>query len=133
NIVVRSTDQGRTWIDSNAGFTFKNIPSFKESKYRVGSVVELAYDLTDGPNKGVLNTCYAAADRDEADIWFRASKDDGKTWSKPVLVNDDPEGPHQWMCNIAVAGDGSIHVFYMDKRYDPAHTLIDITHAISTD
>src|SRR5581483_11345165 len=50
-------------------------------------VVELAYDLTSGPNKGTLYASYAAADRDEADIFVRSSKDDGKTWSDPVLVN----------------------------------------------
>src|SRR5581483_2311119 len=79
-IVVRSTDDGMTWLDENPGFKFKPIAPFKESKYRVGSVVELAYDLTSGPNKGTLYASYAAADRDEADIFVRSSKDDGKTW-----------------------------------------------------
>jgi hypothetical protein len=32
-----------------------------------------------------------------------------------------------------VAGDGSVHAFFMDKRYDPQHKLIDITHAWSAD
>src|SRR5581483_892227 len=132
-IVVRSTDDGMTWLDENPGFKFKPIAPFKESKYRVGSVVELAYDLTSGPNKGTLYASYAAADRDEADIFVRSSKDDGKTWSDPVLVNDDGPGPHQWMSNVAVAGDGSVHVFFFDKRYDPNHVLIDLVHAVSFD
>ena len=134
-IVVRSTDDGRTWIDSNKGFTYKPIDSFKESKYRVGSVIELAYDLTSGPRAGTLYACYAAADRDESDIFLRTSKDDGKTWTDAVLVNSDAAGTHQWMCNLAVAADGSLHVFFFDKSYDAAndHKLIDVTHAISTD
>jgi hypothetical protein len=37
------------------------------------------------------------------------------------------------MPNVAVAGDGSVHVFYMDKQFDPQHKLIDITHAVSLD
>jgi hypothetical protein len=132
-IVVRSTDQGRTWLDANSGFPFKPIPAFKESKYRVGSVIELAYDQTDGAARGTLYASYAAADKDESDIFVRSSKDDGKTWTEPARVNDDNTTAHQWMSNVAVAGDGSVHVFYMDKRYDPKHKLIDITHAISTD
>jgi hypothetical protein len=132
-IVVRSTDDGRTWLDANPGFTYKPIPAFNESKYREGSAIELAYDLTSGPNKGVLYATYAAAGRDEADIYVRSSKDDGKTWSDPVMVNSDPAGSHQWMPNVAVAGDGSVHVFYMDKQFDPQHKLIDITHAVSLD
>lgn len=132
-IVVRSTDDGLTWLDSNAGFTYKPISAFKESKYRVGSVIELAYDLTKGPSAGTLYACYPAADRDEADIFLRSSKDDGKTWSDAVRVNDDEAGSHQWMCNLGVAGDGSVHVFFMDKRYDPEHKLVDATHAVSFD
>src|SRR5581483_1440802 len=132
-IVVRSTDDGRTWLDSNKGFTYKPIPSFKESKYRVGSVVELAYDLTKGERAGTLYAIYPSADRDEADMYVRTSKDDGKTWTEPVRINDDEPGAHQWMGNVAVAGDGSVHVVYCDKSYDPAHKLIDITHAVSVD
>ncbi|MEA3200625.1 MAG: hypothetical protein QOE90_2053 [Thermoplasmata archaeon] len=132
-IVVRSTDDGLTWTDANAGFTYKPIQPFKESKYRVGSVVELAYDLTKGPNQGLLYASYAAADKDEADIFVRTSKDDGKTWTDAVKVNDDSPGAHQWMSNVAVAGDGSAHVFFFDKRYDPNHVLIDLVHAVSFD
>jgi hypothetical protein len=131
--VARSTDDGKTWMDSNPEFTFKPIPQFTESKYRVGSGLELAYDLTNGTHRGTLYAVYAAADRDEADVFLRSSADDGRTWSDPVLVNGDPAGSHQWMPNVAVAGDGSVHVFYMDKQFDPQHKLIDITHAISLD
>ncbi|MHB8605254.1 MAG: sialidase family protein [Thermoplasmatota archaeon] len=132
-VVVRSTDDGVTWVDSNLGWGYKPIQGFKESKYRVGSNIELAYDLTSGPNKGTLYAVQGAADRDEADIFVHVSKDDGATWSPAVLVNDDPAGTHQWMPGIGVASDGSVHVFYMDKRYDPNHVFIDITHAVSFD
>jgi hypothetical protein len=37
------------------------------------------------------------------------------------------------MGNLAVAGDGSVHVFFLDKRHDPQHRLIDVTHAVSLD
>jgi hypothetical protein len=132
-IVVRSTDDGLTWLDSNPGFTYKPIGAFNESKYRHGSVIELAYDTTTGPRAGTLYAVVSTADRDEADIFALSSKDDGKTWSKPVRVNQDAPGPHQWMPNVGVAQDGSVHVFWMDKRWDPQHKLIDIAHAVSTD
>jgi len=135
-IVARSTDDGLTWTDSNPLFPYTPIPgNFKESKYRTPGTLETAYDTSKGPNAGTLYACYPAADRkgDQADIFVRSSKDDGRTWSEPVLVNDDPVGTHQWMCNIGVAGDGSVHAFFMDKRYDPEHKLIDITHAWSMD
>jgi hypothetical protein len=133
-IVARSQDDGRTWTDSNPGFTFQGIPgTFAESQYRVSNTVELAYDLSNGTRAGTLYAVYAGAERDEADIYLRSSPDDGKTWSDAVMVNGDPKGTHQWMPNVAVAGDGSVHVFYMDKSHDSKHTLIDITHAGSLD
>jgi hypothetical protein len=135
-VVARSTDDGVTFADSNPLFTWKGIPgTFKESKYRITNNVESAYDWTKGPNRGVLYATYAAAERgsDLADIYVRSSKDDGRTWSEPVLVNHDPAGSHQWMPGISVAGDGSVHIAYMDKSYDPGHKLIDITHAVSLD
>ncbi|MHB8633863.1 MAG: sialidase family protein [Thermoplasmatota archaeon] len=132
-VVARSTDDGKTWLDSNAEFTYKPIGSFSESQYRVGSIEELAYDLSNGTHRGRLYVAYAGADRDESDVYVRSSSDDGRTWSPAVLVNNDPPGTHQWMPNVAVAGDGSLHVFFMDKRYDPNHKLIDITHAVSRD
>ncbi|MCA1812490.1 MAG: glycoside hydrolase [Halobacteriales archaeon] len=130
---ARSTDDGRTWMDANIAFPVKFIPQFNESKYRVGSGLELAYDLTNGTRSGTLYATYASADRDEADVFVRSSTDDGKTWGDAVRVNGDAPGPHQWMPNVAVAGDGSVHVFFMDKRYTAEHKLIDITHAVSFD
>ncbi|HEV8359880.1 MAG TPA: sialidase family protein [Candidatus Thermoplasmatota archaeon] len=132
-VVARSTDDGRTWLDANEGFTYTPIQGFSESQYRVGSGMELAYDLTDGPRRGTLYALYGAADVDEADVFVRSSSDDGATWSDAVRVNDDDTTSHQWMGNLAVAGDGSVHAFFFDKRHDPAHKLIDITHAVSLD
>jgi hypothetical protein len=129
-----SKDDGKTFAAYAPGFKYKPIPDpFTESKYRTGTNFEAAYDLTDGERKGTLYCVYADASRDEADIYVRASKDNGKSWGEPVRVNDDEAGPHQFIPNIVVASDGTIHVFFMDKRHDPAHKLIDITHAVSAD
>lgn len=132
-VFARSTDDGETFLDANVGFQMKGISQFSESEARVGSGLELAYDLTEGPGKGTLYALYDAADLDEADVFVRSSHDDGRTWSGPARVNDDDTTSHQWLGNLAVAGDGSVHVFYMDKRFDPAHRLIDVLHAVSLD
>ncbi|MEA3201800.1 MAG: hypothetical protein QOE90_3228 [Thermoplasmata archaeon] len=133
-IVVRSTDDGATWMDYNAGFGFAQIPQFKESQARDESLVEIAYDLSNGTRRGTLYAVYAAQDgKDESDILLRASPDDGKTWTPAVRVNQDGTEAHHWMPNLAVAGDGSVHVFFLDKTYDPARKLIDVTHAVSLD
>jgi hypothetical protein len=131
---AQSTDDGRTWSDAAKGFTVKPLPfNFTQNKFRTGTNFEMAFDLTDGPRRGTLYAVYADEGAGNADVLLRSSADLGKTWSMPVRVNQDNGTNDQWMPNVAVAGDGSVHVLYMDKRWDPADKLIDITHAVSTD
>jgi len=50
------------------------------------------------------------------DIYLSASRDQGRTFSQPVKVNDDQKsGPHG-MHSLAVAGDGRIYVAWLDER-----------------
>ncbi|MEA3200877.1 MAG: hypothetical protein QOE90_2305 [Thermoplasmata archaeon] len=130
-----SKDDGKTFSDPAPVFTKAPIVGqFSESKYRTGTNFECRFDVgANSTRKGALYCLYADASRDEADEWMRASTDMGKSWSDPVRVNDDNAGTHQFIGDFAIAGDGSLHAFFFDKRYDPAHKLIDITHALSTD
>jgi Neuraminidase (sialidase) len=68
-----------------------------------------------------------------ADVWLRHSDDLGKTWSDAVRVNQDAGDSDQWNGNFALAADGAIHAFYMDRSHDGRNHLIDITHATSLD
>ncbi|MEA3204167.1 MAG: hypothetical protein QOI63_1847, partial [Thermoplasmata archaeon] len=134
---ARSTDDAATFTDFTQGFAYTPIPSpFAESSYRTGTNLEMAYDTSDGPHKGTLYVVTAEQlAGDEADIVLRASTDDGQTWGAPVRVNQDPAGTHQFMPNLAVGRDGSLHAFWMDKASDAAHnhTFIDVTHGLSLD
>ena len=138
-----STDDGRTWADFAPGFAFTPIPGrFNESQYRTGTNFEMAYDNGNGSRAGHLYVIYAADARadtdaamaggDDADIYVRSSADGGLTWSDPSRVNRDVKG-HQFIANMAVAADGSLHAFFMDKSYDPDHKRIGITYARSDD
>jgi hypothetical protein len=140
---ANSTDDGRTWSDFAPGFTYTPIPGrFNESEYRTGTNFELAFDQGNGTRAGTLYVAYAAdtaagapariAAGADADVYVRSSHDQGRTWGEAVRVNLDEAG-HQFMPNIAVAADGSVHAFFMDKAHDPAHRLIGITYARSDD
>jgi hypothetical protein len=132
---ARSSDDGATFSDFKEGFSLRTIPGvFEESRYRTGTGYEMAYDNSGGPHDGRLYVLTAERlGSDDADIVMHWSDDDGLTWSGPTRVNADDQGSHQFMPNFAVAGDGTVHAFWMDKSYDPKHTLIDVTHGISTD
>jgi hypothetical protein len=132
---ARSTDDGATFSDFKEGFSLRTIPGvFDESSYRTGTGYEMAYDNSDGPHRGRLYALTAERlGSDEADIVLHWSDDDGDTWSGPVRVNSDAPGTHQFMPNFAVAGDGSLHAFFLDKSYDPDHRFVDVTYARSED
>jgi hypothetical protein len=129
-----SGDGGRTFSDPVRGFTYQPIQgTFNESQYRTGTNFEAAFDATQGPNAGALYIIYADGGAGDADVFVRRSDDNGHTFRDPVRVNDDNGTNNQFMSNIVVADDGSVHAFFMDKRYDPANKLIGITHAVSVD
>jgi hypothetical protein len=97
------------------------------------------YAITAEQTKGLSGLTFPQAGNattfqgDDADIVVRWSDDDGATWSPPVRVNQDHVESHQFEPNIVVGSDGSVHAFWMDKAYDPAHKLIDVTHGVSLD
>jgi hypothetical protein len=130
-----STDDGATFSDFSEGFTLRPQPGqFQESQYRTGTGFEMKYDTTTSPYAGRLYTLTSERlGDDESDIVLHFSDDDGAHWTGPIRVNADPQGSHQFEPDFAIAADGSLHAFWMDKSYDPAHRLVDVTHAVSTD
>jgi len=125
---LRSTDDGRTWTDGNAGFPFQPIGGFEENEFRTGTNFEALYDAD-----GTLWVVYADGSAGNADVLVRRSTDHARTWSDPVKVNDDNGTNDQFLPNIAAAADGSLHVLFLDKRWDPANKLLDATWAVSLD
>jgi hypothetical protein len=147
-----SGDDGATFGDFSGAFALTPIPGrFNESAYRTGTGFEMAFDHTNGTRAGTLYVVTAEASAgeragDDADIYVRSSRDQARSWSEPVKVNLDGTRSHQFMPNVVVADDGSVHVFYMDKAYDlerrfdavtnttcGPHCFIDVTHATSLD
>jgi hypothetical protein len=49
-------------------------------------------------------------------IWLTESDDDGRTFSKPVKLNDDPNGPEHRFPTVATDATGAVYVTWLDKR-----------------
>jgi hypothetical protein len=131
---MRSTDDGRTFTEGNGAFAFKPIPDpfpNMQASSRNGQQFECKYDLT-SPGKGTLWCITSEAPQGDANVYVRKSTDDGRTWSDPVQVNDPARGAEQWMPQLAIADDGTLHAFYFDRGYGDGHT-VDVTHAVSID
>lgn len=70
---------------------------------------------------------------DASDIFVVSSFDGGKTFSQPVRVNDDQTQTDQFMPAVAVAADGTVGVFFYDRRLDSNNLKIDVYFARSRD
>jgi len=133
----RSTDGGKTWLDKDiviakqpGGWTF-DIPGIQ----RCNGMPVLVCDLSDGPNRGTLyvNWTDQRRGKTDTDIWIAQSSNGGKTWSKPLRINNDPKGKHQFLSWIAVdQSNGYLYVVFYDRRdYNDERT--DVYLAVSRD
>jgi hypothetical protein len=72
----------------------------------------------------------------DRDIFCATSTDDGKSWSEPVRVNNDPigNGKDQLTQQLAVDPvDGAAYVLFYDRRDDPENRYLTVTLARSVD
>jgi hypothetical protein len=85
---------------------------------------------------GALHVAWSDFRNGDVDVFSATSRDRGKTWSKPVRVNDDPlhDGKDQffqWMAVDPVTG--AVYVQFYDRRDDPANRKTRVTLARSAD
>ena len=75
-----------------------------------------------------------AGPSDPSDIFFVSSSDGGRTWSRPVKVNDDNTTAGQFMPWIAFRkSDSTLHIAWIDQRYSRDYFGYDIFYASSSD
>lgn len=112
-LVARSTDQGRTWSVADMG------PPVNTPR---GPVLEadLKWDPLGGAQGSfvAVYAAYPAKAAGPADIEFQRSTDGGKTWSAPVILNDDHLSSQflHFLPTLGVAPNGRIDVAWYDFR-----------------
>lgn len=133
----RSLDKGKTWLskdkviaEQKGGWDI-DIPGISRSN---GMPVTVT-DLSNGPFRGNIYVNWADQSNgtDDTDIWIAQSADGGNTWSRPLRVNDDAPGKHQFLTWMSVdPTTGYIYIVFYDRRnYDDLKT--DVFLAYSTD
>ncbi len=70
---------------------------------------------------------------DDSDVYFSASYDGGRTWSKHKRINDDLTTRDQFFPSIGVSRNGTIHLSFGDKRDDPADVRYHMYYTKSSD
>jgi hypothetical protein len=92
-----------------------------------------AVDASSGPNRGTIYVNWIDQRHGDPDVFVMSSKDDGRTWSGAVRVNNDPKGATQMFTWMAVDPvDGSINIVFHDRR-GLRGTMTGVTLARSTD
>lgn len=125
--MVKSSDGGQTFTSPSEVIMLNNDIWEAPGEIDIYNMCAMDADITTGPYRG--NIYLAVPDgvnetpNSPSDIVFMKSTDGGDTWTDPVRVNDDPEGPavcqfHPWMF---VNQEGVITIFFYDQRNDPPY------------
>jgi hypothetical protein len=133
-LVITSHDEGQTWSSTPVlAATIHDVPfQLLPDRFRNFALPAFAADPSVA---GQLYLVWADERQQQAEIVCSSSRDNGQTWSTPVLVNDDPlgDGANHAQPALAVAPDGVISVSFFDTRNDPFHRLLDVYLAQSID
>lgn len=92
-------------------------------------------DRSNGPDRGAIYINWADQRNGEndTDIWLTKSMDQGRTWSAPVRVNDDPPGKQQFFTWMDVdQKTGFIYIVFYDRR-NHSDNATDVYLATSKD
>lgn len=85
-------------------------------------------------NEGRIYAGWHDARNGDWDVFVRVSMN-GRTWSAPVRINDDPlgNGRHQYLPRLAAAPGGRIDAIFYDRRGNVANRSNDVYYASSVD
>ena len=117
----RSMDGGQTWLKRDlrvatiAGGWDQNIRGVG----RANGMPVTRVDRSNGPHSGRVYVSWTdnRNGEDDNDVWLVYSDDQGRNWTEPVRVNDDPPGAQQffpWMDVDDVTGN--VHIVFYDRR-----------------
>ena len=117
--VSRSADDGRTWSEFTPVATVDYLPSccLPGTSFLAGLIGSFAASPT---YPGHLYVVWESWDGTQADVMFAQSRDAGRTWSTPSIVNDNVDATgtptHQFQPTVAVGSDGAVAVGFLDQR-----------------
>ena len=113
--VVVSHDNGQTWSKPGQQVSTSVGPTpYIPDTFRDGT----PYSMTVNPANGNLLLAYENYDRSvpKGNIWLTQSADEGKTWSKSVLVNDPAATGDTFQQKVFAAPSGEFGIAFYDRR-----------------
>jgi len=118
-----SKDGGAQWLDEEYSIQ-EHIGGWEQSidKFsRINGMPITVIDNSSGPFKGTLYVMWSDErnGKDNLDIFISKSYDKGKTWSAPILVNDDDnKNAHQFLPWVCIdQSTGYLYSVFYDRRH----------------
>jgi hypothetical protein len=121
---ARSRDDGRTWsgfsrVAKTTAVGSSTLPGTKLHR----SIVQYLAVSPDRP--GRLYVAWNRLRHKQVDVMVSASRNNGRTWSRPRRVNNDHGSRHQFSATVAAGPRGAVAVAFYDlrarcPRHDPA-------------
>jgi hypothetical protein len=134
---TRSRDFGDSWETIRPIINIvPNAYNLPNGTYRTPTMPVMVVDNSDGPYAGSVYITWNDAGTGDADVLLACSRDGGETWSDNYTrVNNDTigNGAEQFFPAMTISDQGWLHLMFFDRRYDPDHTLIGVTYAVSVD
>jgi hypothetical protein len=132
---TESRDGGKTFAPSRA-IVEVGPPYFGGAGGIPGVARVMGFPQVGVDSRGHLYVAWSDYRNGDVDVFLAWSTDHGRSWSKPVRVNDDPlhngaDQFFQWMAVDPVTG--AVYVQFYDRRGDPANRKTRVTLARSVD
>jgi hypothetical protein len=133
----RSMDGGDTFLSNDLtiveqenGWNMK-VPGINKLK-------SLPFLVCDNTKKGKhIGTLYLVWSNqtngeNDTDIWFSRSINFGDNWTRPVQINNDAPGKHQFLPSLTLdSSTGYLYVLYYDRRaYDDLQTDVYLAYSL---
>ncbi len=133
-VLTASRDGGKSFSRPRA--ILETGPIYFAEVPGVSRVEGFAQIAADAGNPGRIYVSWSDYRNGDVDVFLASSANQGRTWSRPVRVNDDPlhDGCDQFYQSMAVDPmGGDVYLFFYDRRADPENLKIKMTLARSTD
>jgi hypothetical protein len=124
--LVWSTDGGATWQGPLTVLQGVSVPTYQNTTFREGIVNTFAVGTQKVGDYYPLYVSYEDGGSGLSNVYLTASFDGGKTWTTPILVNDNTGPTEALQPNLDVAPNGTVSVAFYDRRLPcPAQTDAD--------
>jgi hypothetical protein len=114
--LIWSTDGGASWQGPLPVTKDIAVPTYKNTTFREGIVNTFGVGPKKVSGRYPLYVSWEDGTTGLSNVYLTASNDAGRTWSTPILVNDNAGATEALQPNLDVAPDGTVVDAFYDRR-----------------